>query len=459
MKLRPHYTYTVVHFFQYGYLLLIPLVQLLLPGAGQWNRTVLLQLMTACAMVLFFELRRRKTVFQLAGGILTLRRGILLRSQIRTDLRQTILHLKAGPLLRLLGGVKLIPEPDTKARKKPIFSFYMRLEDAQCLLDQLGFSPASLEPAARTGLRQAFTCAVFSSNSRVGFLALAPLFQAVGKLFEIDPAAPLLGAVSRLEQVLSGFIPPLFTGIAALLIAGYVLSILYLTERSCRFRLYSAPGRFAMAYGLLTRWTTLLPQRSVPAIATRSTTLMRACSLVQAIAITPNSARSGAQGLLLLPIANKRQAASLLFSPLSDPIRIPKSTVWRVYLPVLALAGAGCAVGFFGGELLPELRIPLAGITILLALAALAALIPCSVRERSACLSRSGPQAQNTRALSLYRTRLTQPPAALIVSQTPAQYREGICSAALRPHSGVPFQLSVPHLPLRTVQKNFPSSG
>lgn len=76
---------------------------------------------------------------------------------------------------------------------------------------------------------------MFSSNSRIGFLALAPLFQGIGRLFAIDPATPLLGAVSRLEHFLAGFIPPLFTGIAALLIAGYVLSILYLTERNCRF--------------------------------------------------------------------------------------------------------------------------------------------------------------------------------------------------------------------------------
>ena len=57
MSIRSHYSDTVVHFFQYGYLLLIPLLQLLMPGADRLNRTVLLQLATACGMILFFDLR------------------------------------------------------------------------------------------------------------------------------------------------------------------------------------------------------------------------------------------------------------------------------------------------------------------------------------------------------------------------------------------------------------------
>lgn len=459
MKLRPHYSDTVIHFFRYGYLLLIPLVQLLMPGAGQWNRAVFLQLLTACGMLSFFELRRRKTVFLLSGGVLTLRRGILLYSRIQIDLRRTVLHLKAGPLLRLLGAVRLIPEPDTVRQKKPTFSCYLRLDDARALAALLGFSLDSLSLSTRCGLRRALTCAVFSSNSRIGFLALAPLFQGIGRLFAIDPAAPLLGAVSRLEQFLTGFIPPLLTGIAALLIAGYVLSILYLTEHNCRFRLYAAPGRCAVSHGAITRWTTLLTEGTAPAIATRATTLMRSCSLVQAIAVTPNPTLSGGRNTFLIPAAGRREAEARLFPSESDAVQIPKSTVWRVYLPVIALAGAGCAVGFFGGELLPELRPPLAGVTILFALAAIAALIPCSVRERRAFLSPHGPQACNTRGLSLMRTRLTHPPAAIIVSQSPGQRREELCTIALRPHSGIPFRLSVAHLPLCDVQKKFPSSG
>lgn len=455
MKLRPHYSDTVIHFFRYGYLLLIPLVQLLMPGTGRWNRAVFLQLLTACGMLLFFDLRRRKTRLCLSGCVLTLRRGILFDSRLQIDLQQTVLHLKAGPLLRLLGAVRLIPEPDTVKQKKPSFSCYLRLEDARALASSLGFSPDSLALTARYGFRQALICAVFSSNSRIGFLALAPLFQGIGRLFAIDPATPLQGVVSRLEQFLAGFIPPLFTGIAALLIAGYVLSILYLTERNCRFHLYTAPGRFAVSHGVITRWTTLLPEKAVPAITTRATTLMRACSLVQAIAVTPNPALSGGRNTFLIPADARGETESLLFPVGSDAVQIPKSTVWRVYLPVIAFAGAGCAVGFLGGELLPELRSALAGITILFALAAVTALIPCSLRERRAFLSPQGPQACNTQGLSLLRTRLTHPPAAIIVSQSPGQLREALCTVALRPHSGVPFRLSIAHVPLRAVQKTF----
>lgn len=450
MKIRPHFSNTVVLFFRYGYLLLIPLLQLLTPGADRIDRTVFLQLATACGMLFFFELRRRKSSFLLSGGILTLRQGILFHSQIRIDLRRTVLHLKAGPLLRLLGGVKLIPEPDTVRRKKAPFSFYLRLNDTRALAEALGFSREELAPAARSGLRQAFTSAVFSSNSHIGFLALAPLLQAVGRLFEIDPTVPLLGAVSRLEQILSRFIPPLLTGIAALLIAGYLLSIAYLTERGCRFCLYTSPGRFAAAHGALTRYTTLLPEDAVPIIAARATTLMRACSAVQILAVTPNPAVAGGKSTFLLPLSSAGRASEI-FPVSTGGINIPKSTVWRVYLPVLTLSGIGCAVGFFGGELFPQLRAPLAAITAIFTVAALAALIPCSVRERRACLSQSDLQVQNTRLFSLYRSHLTQLPAALIVTQTPAQRTEQLCSVTLRPHSSVRFRLTVPHLPIRDI--------
>lgn len=451
MKVRPHFSNTVVLFFRYGYLLLIPLLQLLTPGAGRIDRTVLLQLITACGMLFFFELRRRNSIFLLSDGILTLRRGILFRSQIRIDLRRTVLHLKVGPFLRMLGGVKLIPEPDTVRRKKVPFSFYLWLGDARALADALGFSREELTLAARSGLRQAFTSAVFSSNSHIGFLALAPLLQAVGRLFEIDPTVPLLGAVSRLEQFLSRFIPPLLTGIAALLIAGYLLSIAYLTERSCRFCLYIAPGRFAVAHGVITRYTTLLPADAVPMIAVRATTLMRACSAVQLLAITPNPAVTGGKNTLLVPLCPARRAEKIL-PPSDGDMRIPKSTVWRVYLPVLIFSGIGCAVGFFGGELFPALRAPLAAITALFTVAALAALIPCSVRERRACLSPSGLQIQNTQLFSLFGARLSHPPSAIILTQSPGQREENLCSVTLRPHSAVPFRLSVPHLPLCEAQ-------
>ena len=449
MSIRPHYSDTVVHFFRYGYLLLIPLLQLLMPGADRLNRTVLSQLATACGMILFFDLRRRKSVFQHSGGVLTLRRGIFFRSRIQIDLRRTVLHLKAGPLLRLLGSVKLIPETDMGVHKKPPFSFYMRLDDARALADALGFSAAALRPAARSGLRQAFICAVFSSNSRIGFLALAPLFQAAGRLFEIDPAAPLLGAVSRLEQFLTGFIPPLFTGIAALLIAGYVLSILYLTERNCRFRLYTAPGRFAVAHGALTRITTLLPERALPAVTTRATTLMRACALVQAAAATPNPSVSGGRNVFLLPAAGRGETDALLFPPPGDAVRIPKSTVWRVYLPVIALSGAGCGISLLGGDLFPEIASVLNILALVLCAAAVAAVLPCAVRERQAWVSAEARELCNLRGLSLYRTRLLCPPAAVILRRSPAQRREGLCTLSLRARCGRALELSIAHVPER----------
>lgn len=63
--------------------------------------------------------------------------------------------------------------------------------------------------------------------------------------------------------------------------------------------------------------------KAVPAITTRATTLMRACSLVQAIAVTPNPALSGGRNTFLIPADARRETESHLFPAESGAVQIP----------------------------------------------------------------------------------------------------------------------------------------
>lgn len=449
MSIRAHYSNTVLLLLRYGYLLLLPLLRLLIPGSNIWNETVLMQAATLAGMILLFEIYRRTSRLTLLGGVLTIERGILLRSRSRIPLKgRAILHFKAGILPRMLGGVRMTLETDTGLHKRTPLDFYLSLPQARQIALQAGFDGQELAVHARTGLKESFTCAVFSSDSHLGFLALAPLFKAVANLFDVNPAGELIGAVSRLELTLIRSIPPLFTTIAALLIAGYLLSLLYLTERHGRFTLYTGAGKYAVTHGLLTRYTTLLPTSAFPAVTARSGLLMRACALAQPIAVTPNPALTGGKRTFLLPICSVAQAEELLFhgEGAAAPLRIPKAIAWRVYIPVLALSGGGCAAGFLGAQWFPALRVPFSAAGMLLIVTAVAVILPCALRERRAFLSLPDAQGENTRRFTLEHTRLHHC-AAYCFRQTPFQYREHLYTVELRPRFSGVFRLAVNDLP------------
>ena len=437
MSTTAHFSYTIVQLLRYGYLLLLPLLRLLIPGSNLWNQTVALQIATLAGMIVFFEFRRRTTHFHFSGKNMILEHGLLFRSRSMIRLNgRAVIHFKSGLIPRLLGGVLMALETDSAGKKNSPLSLYLSLTQSRRIAREMGFGPEELTVFARCGLRESFTCAVFSSDSHLGFLALAPLFKAGANLFDLNPAGDLIGAVSRLEQMVIRSIPPLFTTIAALLIAGYLLSLIYLTERNCRFILYTGEGKYAVAHGFLTRYTVLLPSSAFPAVTAHAGLLMQACSLVQPIAVTPNPSITGGKKTFLLPICSRSTAEQLLFNSRlpTGALKIPKSTAWRVYIPVIALSGSGCAAGFFGGEWFPSLRTPFSILALLLCTASFAALIPCSIRERRAFLSLPDSQIRNTRLTALERTRLNRSCAAIIIRQTPFQLRENLCSVEIRPH-------------------------
>lgn len=451
MKLREHPAKIAVALFHSAYLILLPLIRVFFPEPH-----VLASALGAVGLALaalgWALLQWRFASLSLTDGILTLERGVLIRavSRVRTC-KIAAVHFQAGLFLRTVRAVRVTVETDCIAVKRQKLTIYAGLADARQLAACL-CPDADEGHVQRASVGDAFLCALTSSDFSLGLLTLASVLNLLGKLFNhVALTREFFQTLTQVQIRALRFIPSAFTALALLVLLGYAVSILRLTEQNMRFVLSQTPAYYKLSRGVLTRRTVLIQKRLCPLVLVRQSPIMRLCNRAQPIAATPGYRHGREKPAFLLPLSGCAQAWEAAFArgcgyDGGTGVRIPKRTVWRVYIPVIALSGAGCSLSFFGLRAFPGQVALFAVGTCLFCIAAVAMIFPMALRERRGALSKRGDWVETTRFFSCIRSSIPGRPGAVIVTASPFQAEEDLCTVTLRPRTGAPVKLQLANL-------------
>jgi len=354
---RAHPVLTLTYAKRYFFLLVLPLLRGFIDfAAGNgFARLATLELLGLLLMSVISVLSWRAVSFWIDNGVLTVRRGLLVRREYIFPLcRISSVSVSQSVFLSLFGAARLSVDTEAGGGKKSDLELLVYKKDIALFeLCRGGLRPSEEpEPQKRVSFRtrNRLLAAVSLSNPAAGLLFAAPLVNRLGKLLGESIPGKVYDVLGIASELLAKIIPAAASGLAALLLAGWVLSICLTLFREGRVTL-SAVGSYVITrHGTVSVTRTAGNKRSIFGVVIRRHFFAPLRRLYSGNMICAGFSKEMSGLGTLIPCVMQAECAAVIegvfgFDPEFEPHIRPHKKSWLAFFtPPLLLLLAQVAV-------------------------------------------------------------------------------------------------------------------
>jgi len=276
---RAHPAMMLTYAGRYFFLLMPPLLRGLLDAAeGKgFARLLSLELLAFLLMSAMAALCWRAVSFWVDNGVLTVRRGIFLRRESVIPLHKISAVTAARTVfLSLTGAARVSIDTEAGGGKKADIELLIHKKDLY-LFERCrgGRRPPetpgvpALQKRVSFRMRSRLLAAVSMSNPAAGLLFAAPLVNRLGKLLGESIHGKIYDALGIASGLLAKVIPAAASGLAALLLAGWLFSIGLILFKEGRVTLSATGSRVIVRRGVVSVVRTLGNKHNIYGVVVR----------------------------------------------------------------------------------------------------------------------------------------------------------------------------------------------
>ncbi len=257
----------------FGFVLLLPAIQMLFGGADAAFVPASAELPLAVLLTVWAILRRR--AFRLFWNEREIRvvKGVLIRHTVRIPRRNlSALRMERGIADALFGSARVILETEADAARQVVVRCDLRRWDAERLSAELF---ATSGKSVSVPLKRRIFSALATSSAITGLTVAVPTVRRAGKLFGIALSELLYSQISETAARFNARFPKVWNTVTLILLLGYVVSFAAALLAFVRYRL--TVGRITAAKrGFFVRRETRLDGGNIRAICLEQTPFLRA---------------------------------------------------------------------------------------------------------------------------------------------------------------------------------------